>query len=230
MQLPLLVWTSQKYQEWAWAPSAWKPVPNAWELVFPCKRRVLWWKTDGLKPILRVLLPVFSFKVTTPHWTEPCCSPSAWHVKRQSVRFLPETSPVQRPLNTPSHKDNYAEHHFSMLHILAGHKEQQLIPVITWESTKPMCVSCTSDHNLWLMLRDCLNKGWPVGRVCSPDTSQWTSSRTREIQSLPIIQPAKAITVNLSSETKSNLFNDSRLPYTRPINDSFGSPCLQSLM
>lgn len=163
--------------------------------------------------------------------TEPCCSPSAWHVKQQSVCFLPETSPVWRPLNTRSHQDNYAEHHFSTLHILAGHKEQQLIPVIAWEGTKTMFMSCTSDHNLWLMLKDCLSKGWPVGRCLF----RWylpvnIFQNTREIQSLPIIQPAKTITVNLSSETKSNLFNDSSLLYTRPINGLFGSPCLQSLM
>lgn len=112
------------------------------ELVFFCKkkesfdeRQMAWspsWESFSLYFLSKSQLHIGQ--------TEPCCSPSAWHVKRQSVHFLPETSPVRRPLKTRSHKDNYAEHHFSMLHILAGHKEQQLIPVITWEGTKTVFV------------------------------------------------------------------------------------------
>lgn len=136
MQRPLLVWTSQKYQI-----SAWKSVLHAWASFSLQKkesfdeRQMAWspsWESFSLYFLSKSQLHIGQ--------TEPCCSPFAWHVKRQSVHFLPETSPVRRPLKTRSHKDNYAEHHFSMLHILAGHKEQQLIPVITREGTKTVFV------------------------------------------------------------------------------------------
>lgn len=236
MQLPLLVWTSQKYHDYT----------DMGAIILKTCAKCIRGSFFSMQEKKKNPLTKDRWPEAHPESASPCIffqshnstldrqSPVARHLLGKGGRtclFLPETSPVRRHLNMRSHKDNYAEHHFRMLHSPAVHKEQQLLPVITWESTKTMFMQHTSDHKLWLMLKDRLNKGWPVGRCLFC----WyllvnIFQNTREIRSLPIIQPAKPITVNLSNETKSNLFNDSRLLYTRPINGSFGSPCLQSLM
>lgn len=121
--------------------------------------------------------------VTLKENTEPCCLPSARHLKQQSVHFLPEISPV-----VETFKQSLSWRHLSRASLrrtvfLLGHKEKQLVLVITWEGTKPLFfLSHAGDHNL-RVLKYCLNKSWLVGR-CSADTSQWTSSRTQEKSNL----------------------------------------------
>lgn len=76
-------------------PSAWKCVLIWLKAVFPCKNdssedrqmaRSPSWAFFSLQFLSKSQLHIGQ--------TEPCCLPSAWHLKQQSVYFLPEISPV----------------------------------------------------------------------------------------------------------------------------------------